>query len=50
MGWHYIAPGKLQQNGYNESFNGRLQDELLSETLLRSLPYARAVLETWRRD
>ncbi len=50
IGWHYIAPGKPQQNGHNESFNGRLRDELLNETLFRSLPHARAVLETWRRD
>jgi putative transposase len=27
-GWHYIAPGKPQQNGFIESFNGRLRDEL----------------------
>jgi putative transposase len=50
VGWHYIAPGKPQQNGYNESFNGRLRDELLNETLFRSLPHARSVLEDWRRD
>lgn len=50
IGWHYIAPGKPQQNGYNESFNGRLRDELLNETLFRSLGHARTVLETWRRD
>jgi putative transposase len=50
VGWHYIAPGKPQQNGMNESFNGRLRDELLNETLFRSLPHARAVLEVWRRD
>ena len=50
VGWHYIAPGKPQQNGFNESFNGRLRDELLNETLFRSLPHARAVLEAWRRD
>lgn len=50
VGWHYIAPGKPQQNGFNESFNGRLRDELLNETLFRSLPHARVVLETWRRD
>ena len=50
VGWHYIAPGKPQQNGFNESFNGRLRDELLNETLFRSLPHARAVLEIWRRD
>ncbi len=45
IGWHYIAPGKPQQNGFIESFNGRLRDELLNETLFRSLPHARAVLE-----
>jgi putative transposase len=50
VGWHYIAPGKPQQNGFIESFNGRLRDELLNETLFRSLPHARAALEAWRRD
>ena len=50
VGWHYIAPGKPQQNGFNESFNGRLRDELLNETLFRSLPHVRLVLEGWRRD
>jgi len=50
VGWHYIAPGKPQQNGFIESFNGRLRDELLNETLFRSLPHARAVLEAWRHD
>src|ERR1700726_4329484 len=44
VGWHYIAPGKPQQNGFIESFNGRLRDELLNETLFRSLPHARVVL------
>jgi hypothetical protein len=46
VGWHYIAPGKSQQNAYVESFNGRLRDE----TLFRSLPHAREMLELWRRD
>lgn len=50
VGWHYIAPGKPQQNGFIESFNGRLRDELLNETLFGSLPHARAALDTWRRD
>jgi len=50
VGWHYIAPGKPQQNGLNESFNGRLRDELLNETLFRTLHHARVVLESWRRD
>jgi len=39
-----------QQNGFNESFNGKLRDECLNETLFQSLPHARAVLEAWRRD
>ena len=45
IGWHYIAPGKPMQNGLCESFNGRLRDELLNETLFRSLPRA-----CWRRS
>jgi hypothetical protein len=31
--WHYIAPGKPTPNAFIESFNGRLHDELLNETL-----------------
>ncbi len=27
--WHFIAPGKPMQNGFVESFNGRMRDELL---------------------
>jgi putative transposase len=38
------------QNAFAESFIGRLRDELLNETLFRSLPHARAVLEAWRTD
>ena len=37
VAWHYIAPGKPVQNAFVESFNGRLRDELLNETLFRSL-------------
>ena len=29
--WHFIAPGKPMQNGFCESFNGRMRDELLDE-------------------
>ena len=50
MGWHYIAPGKPQQNEFNESFNGRLRDELLNGRPFRFMPHARTVLESWRRD
>ena len=50
VGWHYIAPGKPQQNAFAESFIGRLRDECLNETLFTSLRHARAVLATWQRD
>ena len=42
--WHYIAPGKPIQNAFIESFNGRLRDELLNETLFPSLPQVRATV------
>ncbi len=48
--WHYIAPGKPMQNGFIESFNGRLRDELLNETLFSSLNHARTALTKWRAD
>lgn len=48
--WHYIAPGKPQQNGFVESFNGRLRDECLNETLFTTLAQARAVLAAWQHD
>ncbi len=48
--WHYIAPGKPQQNAFIESFNGKLRDECLNETLFSSLPHARDVLAEWRED
>ena len=46
--WHYIAPGKPQQNAFAESFIGRLRDECLNETLFTSLRQARAVLAAWQ--
>jgi putative transposase len=48
--WHYIAPGKPTQNAFIESFNGRLRDELLNETLFVSLAHARVLLAAWRLD
>jgi putative transposase len=48
--WHYIAPGKPMQNGFIESFNGRLRDELLNETLFTSLAQARVSIALWRAD
>jgi len=48
--WHYIAPGKPQQNGFIESFNGKLRDECLNETLVSSLFEAKETLKEWRDD
>ncbi len=48
--WHYIAPGKPMQNGFVESFNGRLRDECLNEHLFTNLPEARRLIEAWRID
>ena len=42
--WHYIAPCKPTQNGFVESFNGRMRDELLNETLLFNIGRARSIL------
>ncbi len=48
--WHYIAPGKPQQNGFVESFNGRFRDDCLNEHLFSSLAAARRIIEAWRVD
>ena len=46
--WHYIAPGKPMQNGFVESFKGRLRDECLNEHLFANLNEARQLIEEWR--
>ena len=48
--WHYIAPGKPMQNGYIESFNGRMRDELLNESLFLDLVQARQIIADWVAD
>ena len=48
--WHYIAPGKPMQNGYAESFNGRMRDELLNESLFLGLADARLAIQSWVVD
>jgi transposase InsO family protein len=50
INWHYIAPGRPMQNGYAESFNGRMRDELLNETLFLSLDHARIKIAAWVQD
>jgi hypothetical protein len=46
--WHYIEPGKPMQNGFCESFNGRMRDELLNETLFLETTHARSLIERLR--
>ena len=48
--WHYIQPGKPQQNGYTESLNGKIRDEFLNEHWFSGLHEVRALLEDWRQD
>ncbi|WP_112357232.1 IS3 family transposase [Agrobacterium tumefaciens] len=48
--WHYIAPGKPMQNGYVESFNGRMRDELLNESLFFGLDHASSAIAEWADD
>jgi putative transposase len=50
IAWHFIAPGKPMQNGICESFNGRMRDELLNETLFFGLDHARIGLARWVAD
>ena len=50
VAWHYIDPGKPQQNGLIESFNGSLRDECLNEEIFDSLADARQKLALWRYD
>jgi putative transposase len=45
----YIAPGSPWENGYIESFNARLRDELLDGEIFYSLREAEVVIESWRR-
>ncbi|WP_408635220.1 IS3 family transposase [Paracoccus binzhouensis] len=45
----YIAPGSPWENGYIESFNARLRDELLDGEIFYTLKEARIIVESWRR-
>jgi transposase InsO family protein len=44
----FIEPGSPWENGYNESLNGKLRDELLNEEISHSLKEAKIMLERWR--
>ena len=44
----YIEPGSPWENGYNESFNGKLRDELLNGEIFYTLKEAVILIERWR--
>ena len=46
----FIEPGSPWENGYNESFNGKLRDELLNREIFFSLQEARILIERWRQE
>ena len=46
----YIKPGAPWQNGFGESFNGRLRDELLNAEIFRDLADAKALAARWRHE
>ena len=46
----FIEPGSPWENGYIESFNGKLRDELLDREIFTTLEEARVLIEQWRRE
>ena len=46
----YIEPGSPWENGYGESFNGKLRDECLNGEIFYSLKEAQVVIELWRAE
>ena len=46
----FIRPGRPMENGYIESFNGKLRDECLNASWFSTLAEARQVVEAWRRE
>ena len=46
----FIEPGSPWENGYNESFNGTLRNELLKREIFYSLEEAKVLIEQWRRE
>jgi len=45
----YITPGSPWENGYNESFNGKLRDEVLNVDIFDTLLEAKVLIERWRQ-
>ena len=46
----FIEPGSPWENGYNESFNGKLRDEQLAREIYYTLAEAKVLIEKWRRE
>ena len=46
----YIEPGSPWENGYVESFNGRMRDELLNREIFTTLKEAQVLIEQWRKE
>ena len=46
----FIEPGSPWENGYGESFNGKLRDELLDREIFYTLTEAQILIERWRRQ
>ena len=46
----FIEPGSPWENGYIESFNGKLRDELLNREIFTTLTEAKVLIEKWRRE
>ena len=46
----FIEPGSPWENGYVESFNGKLRDELFNGEIFDTLLEAQVIIENWRRD
>ena len=46
----FIEPGSPWENGYLESFNGKLRDEILNREIFTTLLEAKVLIENWRRE
>ena len=46
----FIEPGSPWENGYNESFNGKLRDELLNGEIFTTLLEAQVLIQNWRKE
>jgi putative transposase len=46
----FIEPGSPWENGYIESFNGKMRDELLNREIFTTLKEAKILIEQWRKD